>query len=176
MTHCQESLTLGVVTFCWTPVVLVLRLCHEPELVSSAGDAGAVLELDAFVPVPDHVLVQPPDELVHGHAREVPFVEELLLEPAEEPLRGRVVGAAALRAHGTRQPVLLADADPSGPPVVAASIAVDDRTLAVPERGARLAQCILMLLYIVKGFGVLVWLVRGGDGLDPEGGASFEFG
>ena len=33
-----------------------------------------------------------------------------------------------------------------------------------------------MLLYIVKGFGVLVWLVRGGDGLDPEGGASFEFG
>ncbi|MGK4256670.1 hypothetical protein AB0X44_08835, partial [Bifidobacterium pullorum] len=25
----------GVVTFCWTPVVLVLRLCHEPELVSS---------------------------------------------------------------------------------------------------------------------------------------------
>lgn len=36
--------------------------------------------------------------------------------------------------------------------------------------------CVLMLLYIVKGFGVLVWLVRGGDGLDPEGGASFEFG
>lgn len=33
-----------------------------------------------------------------------------------------------------------------------------------------------MLLYIVKGFGVLVWLVRGGDGLDSEGGASFEFG
>ena len=33
-----------------------------------------------------------------------------------------------------------------------------------------------MLLYIVKGFGVLVWLVRGGDGLDPEGGATFEFG
>ena len=37
-------------------------------------------------------------------------------------------------------------------------------------------RCILMLLYIVKGFGVLVWLVRGGDGLDPEGGATFEFG
>jgi uncharacterized membrane protein len=34
----------------------------------------------------------------------------------------------------------------------------------------------LMLLYIVKGFGVLVWLVRGGDGLDPEGGATFELG
>ena len=37
-------------------------------------------------------------------------------------------------------------------------------------------ECILMLLYIVKGFGVLGWLVRGGDGLDPEGGATFEFG
>ena len=38
------------------------------------------------------------------------------------------------------------------------------------------AWCVSMLLYIVKGFGVLGWLVRGGDGLDPEGGASFEFG
>ena len=38
------------------------------------------------------------------------------------------------------------------------------------------SRCISMLLYIVKGFGVLVWLVRGGDGLDPEGGATFEFG
>ena len=37
-------------------------------------------------------------------------------------------------------------------------------------------RCVSMLLYIVKGFGVLGWLVRGGDGLDPEGGASFEFG
>ncbi len=33
-----------------------------------------------------------------------------------------------------------------------------------------------MFLYTVKGFGVLGWLVRGGDGLDPGGGASFEFG
>lgn len=40
----------------------------------------------------------------------------------------------------------------------------------------RVKRCILMLLYIVKGFGVLGWLVRGGDGLDPECGASFEFG
>ena len=41
---------------------------------------------------------------------------------------------------------------------------------------AHAEMCILMLLYIVKGFGVLGWLVRGGDGLDPECGASFEFG
>ena len=44
--------------------------------------------------------------------------------------------------------------------------------MAAPETGT----CISMLLYIVKGFGVLGWLVRGGDGLDSEGGASFEFG
>ena len=41
---------------------------------------------------------------------------------------------------------------------------------------ASAAPCVLMLLYIVKGFGVLGWLVRGGDGLDPECGATFEFG
>ena len=41
---------------------------------------------------------------------------------------------------------------------------------------AWLMTCVSTLLYIVKGFGVLVWLVRGGDGLDPEGGATFEFG
>ena len=44
------------------------------------------------------------------------------------------------------------------------------------ERLDEQAACISMLLYIVKGFGVLGWLVRGGDGLDPECGASFEFG
>ena len=50
-------------------------------------------------------------------------------------------------------------------------------SLGETPRASRNARvCVLMLLYIVKGFGVLVWLVRGGDGLDPEGGASFEFG
>ena len=52
-----------------------------------------------------------------------------------------------------------------------------ERAVGLYERyGHSAADCILMLLYIVKGFGVLGWLVRGGDGLDPEGGASFEFG
>ena len=58
------------------------------------------LRLDPLVPVPDHVLVEHADELVHRDAREAPLVEELLLEPAEEPLRGRVVGRTAFRAHG----------------------------------------------------------------------------
>ena len=64
-------------------------------------------------------------------------MEELLLEPAEEPLGGRVVRTAALRAHRPRQAVALADADPFVPPVVASTVRVDDRRLAGPERGAR---------------------------------------
>lgn len=43
-------------------------------------------------------------EPVDRDAREVALVEELLLETAEEPLRGRVAGAAALRAHRADQP------------------------------------------------------------------------
>ena len=64
-------------------------------------------------------------------------MEELLLEPAEEPLGGRVVRTAALRAHRPRQAVALADADPFVPPAVASMVRVDDRRLAGLERGAR---------------------------------------
>lgn len=62
------------------------------------------LRLDAPVPIPDHVVVQHADEPVHGDAREAPFVEELLFEPAEEPLCGVVVRPASLRAHGPLRP------------------------------------------------------------------------
>ena len=67
-------------------------------------------------------------------------MEELLLETAEEPLRGRVVRRTAFRAHRTRQTMLLADADPLGPPVVAATVGMDDWFLPVPERGARVGE------------------------------------
>ena len=67
-------------------------------------------------------------------------MEELLLETPEEPLRGRVVRTASLRAHRTRQTVLAADADPFGPPVAAAAIRMDDWSLPVPERGARVGE------------------------------------
>ena len=95
------------------------------------------LRLDPLVPVPDHVAVQHVYEPVHRDAREAALVEELLLETAEEPLRGGVVRTASLRAHRTRQVVVLADADPLGPPVVAAAVGMDDWFLPVPERGAR---------------------------------------
>ena len=82
------------------------------------------LRLDSPVPIPDHVLVQHADEPVHRNAREAAFVEELLPGTAEEPLRGGVVRTASLRARRTRQVVVLADADPLGPPVVVAMVAV----------------------------------------------------
>ena len=96
----------------------------EPELDAFVHDAHAVFGLDALVAVPDHVLVEHRGELVDRHAPEAPLVEELLLETAEEPLRGRIVRRTALRAHRTRQTMLLADADPFGPPVVAAAVRV----------------------------------------------------
>lgn len=49
------------------------------------------LRLDPLVPVPDHVVVEHVDEPVHRDAREAALVEELLLETAEEPFRGRVL-------------------------------------------------------------------------------------
>ena len=67
-------------------------------------------------------------------------MEELLPGTAEESLRGRVVRRTAFRAHRTRQTMLLADADPFRPPVVAAAVGMDDRLLAVLERGARVQQ------------------------------------
>ena len=82
------------------------------------------LRLDPLVPVPDHVVVEHVDEPVHRDACEAALVEELLPETAEEPLRGGVVRTASLRARRTRQVVVLADADPPGPPVVAAMVTV----------------------------------------------------
>lgn len=94
------------------------------------------LRLDPPVPVPDHVVVEHVDEPVHRDAREASLVEELLPGTAEEPLRGGVVRRTAFRARRTRQVVVLADADPLGPPVVAATVGMDDWFLAVLERGA----------------------------------------
>ena len=96
----------------------------EPELDAFVHDAHAVFGLDALVAVPDHVLVEHRGELVDRHAPEAPLVEELLLETAEEPLRGRIVRRTAFRANRTRQVVVHADADPFRPPVVAAAVLI----------------------------------------------------
>lgn len=96
--------------------------------------------LDAFVPVPDHVGVEGVDELVDAVVPVVPVVVELLLQSAEEALGGSVARRAALGAHGTGQPVAFADADPSGPAVVASPVGVDDGMLAVGQGGACLLE------------------------------------
>ena len=67
-------------------------------------------------------------------------MEELLPGTAEEPLRGRVVRRTAFRAHRTRQFVVLADADPFRPPIMTAAIGMDDRPVALAERGARVRK------------------------------------
>lgn len=67
-------------------------------------------------------------------------MEELLLEADKEALRGRVVRTASLRAHRKRQTMLLANADPFRPPVVAATVGTDDWFLPVLERGARVGE------------------------------------
>ena len=128
------------------------------------------LRLDPLVPVPDHVVVEHVDEPVHRDAREAALVEELLPETAEEPLRGGVVRTASLRVRRTRQVVVLADADPPGPPVVAAMVGMDDWFLPVLERGARVGehavgQCrVRAVVPIVHATGMPSWQSITGDG------------
>ena len=125
------------------------------------------LRLDSPVPIPDHVLVQHADEPVHRNAREAAFVEELLPGTAGQPLRGGVVRTASLRARRTRQVVVLADADPLGPPVVVATVGMDDWVLAVPEHGARVGEHAIGQCRVRAGadlcFGKLTSALRGGD-------------
>ena len=79
---------------------------------------------DALVVVPAYVLIDQGEHLVAGVFLPLLGVDRLGLHPAEEPLRGRVVRRTAFRARRTRQVVVRADADPFGPPVVAAAVEV----------------------------------------------------
>lgn len=74
-------------------------------------------------------------ELTDAPALPVAPVEELDLEPPEEPFHGGVVRRAALLRHGARDPVTLTALDPAGPAVVAAPVAVAYRALAFCEPG-----------------------------------------
>ena len=127
-------------TFCWTPVSLFFDYAMSPS---------SRLRLAMLVPKVSLILSSR-YQVMYASSRSM---NPLMVTPAksrprrglppgtpEEPLRGRVVRGAALRAHGSGQLVLFADADPSGPPVVATAVGVDDRTLPVAERGARVAE------------------------------------
>ena len=70
----------------------------EPQLDAPVHDAHPVLGLDAFVAVPCHVSSSIVSEPVDRDAREVALVEELLLETAEEPLRGACLGCSPSRS------------------------------------------------------------------------------
>lgn len=84
-----------------------------------------------------HPPVEQPHEGLGRPSRPVPPAEELVLQVAEEPLAGGVVGRVALAGHGPRQPVALAYGLPPGPAVVASAVGVRDGRLALPERRAR---------------------------------------
>ena len=96
--------------------------------------------LDPLATVVSHVAVELGCEILQADALPVPAVEELVLEPAEEPLHGRVVRRAPLPRHRALEAVPLADLEPPGPPVVAPPVAVDHGGLARPERCARLLE------------------------------------
>ena len=66
------------------------------------------------------VFIEGIHETMDRPSRPVAAIEELDLEPLEEPFHRGVVGRAALLRHGVRDSVSLAPLDPAGPSVMAA--------------------------------------------------------
>lgn len=92
------------------------------------------------VAIPGHVAVEHLHEFVHGDAVPAPPLEELDLEPAEEPFGARVVRRTPFARHRADEPVLGADGDPSGPSVVPSAVRMHPRAVAFAKLRARLAQ------------------------------------
>lgn len=79
--------------------------------------------LDPLATVVSHVIVEPRREILQTDALPVPTAEELVLEPAEEPLHGRVVRRAPLPRHRALEAVPFADLEPPGSPAAAPPVA-----------------------------------------------------
>src|SRR5699024_10147333 len=84
-----------------------------------------VERLQPPLPVPADPLGELGGEPLGGDLAPVPPVEELDLEPAEEPLAGGVVRRVPLARHRPLHPGLPAGADPVGGAVVPAAVAVE---------------------------------------------------
>lgn len=101
----------------------------------------ASLHANTFIRSLHHALVQRLDEPVHRDAREASFVKELLLQPAEESLRLRVIRTASFprppnasgrcprRCRSTQATLLRV-----------ATVGMDDRILSILERGTYVQQ------------------------------------
>lgn len=76
-------------------------------------------------------------ELGDRDARPVAMVEELVLEPSEEALHRRAVGAAPLLRHRPDQAVPVANRNPPGPAVVASAVGVGRQPLPFGKSLAR---------------------------------------
>ena len=86
------------------------------------------------------VFIEGIHETTNRPSRPVAAIEELDLEPPEEPFHRGVVGRAALLRHGARDSVSLAPLDPAGPSVMAATIAMADGVFAFRQLGCRGVQ------------------------------------
>lgn len=75
-----------------------------------------------LVVVPLDAVIDQSEHLVAGILLPMLEIDSLDLHTPEEPLRGRVVRRAALRAHRPRQPVPFHEIQPSGPLAVAAAV------------------------------------------------------
>ena len=75
-------------------------------------------------------------EPANRHAGPIHAEERLHLQPSEEDLHRRVVGAASLLRHRPEQVVLVAYRYPARPTVVAPAIGMGHGALALAERAA----------------------------------------
>lgn len=72
--------------------------------------------------VPADVIIDQDEHLVTGTLLPMLGIDGLRLHTPEEPLRGGVVQRTAFGAHRPRQPVMVHELQPSGPPVMAPAV------------------------------------------------------
>ena len=125
------------------------RQPQRPPVLHRAHPAQRLLR--ALLVIVAEPRVEAGHELLGGDPAPVPAVEELALEPAEEPLARRVVRRAPLRRHRAREPVLLAYRDPAGPAVVPAAVGVDPGRLARRQRRAGAREARVRQLRVGRG-------------------------
>ena len=124
----------GVVTFCWTPVSLFFDYAMSPS---------SRLRLAMLVPKASLIRSSRYQRMYPSNCSTNPSMvtpvklrpwKNFLLRDARRTLpRPRCPDCSPSHTHRPGQPVLPADADPPGPPVVATAVGVDDRTPPRPR-------------------------------------------
>lgn len=122
----------------------ILDQIHPMRLAPNPfGTAWALViqvALDPDVTIPSQIRVEHGDELLDCNPIPVASVKKFHLEPSEEALAPRVVGAAALPRHRSDQAVLFAYLYPAWPAIMTASIRMHGRVVALVEPLTRSEQ------------------------------------